>query len=498
MGFDGLFLGRIDYNDKIKRKEEKTMEFLWPSSDDLGEDLDIFTGVLPNTYGPPRNFCFDDLCADEPIVDDKKSVDYNEDKRGNEYMKAIEEQAKYYRTNDLIHTMGEDFQYQNALPWFTNLDLLMKYVNEKNSDLNVFYSTPTCYLKALNDANLTWSTKTDDFFPYSSDPHAFWTGYFTSRPAFKGFERWTSNHLQNTKNLEVMANLVSEEHNQALSKLKEALAISQHHDAITRTEKQNVCSDYVLHLDRAVDTANQLIVKSLDKIYNSSNYNSQLIENEVEFCKKLNVSECKLTEEENKFVIHLYNPLAHSINHLIRLPIKHLRNENEILLLNSKSQQVTFDLVDIADHIKSLPERNSSARKEIVFLAQLNATSLATYTIDLTNATNAELETKINQLNKSLSENGVLEGLGFKLHLDTSTGATRKVVLENGEEIKFEYEYKYYLGMNGDNSKFEKRASGAYIFRPNGTAQTFDKQNNRVKIVSKPNLDEAQILLLTQ
>lgn len=64
------------------------------------------------------------------------------------------------------------------------------------SDINLFYSTPSCYLKALHDANTTWPTKSDDFFPYASDPHAFWTGYFSSRPTLKRFERVGNHFLQ--------------------------------------------------------------------------------------------------------------------------------------------------------------------------------------------------------------------------------------------------------------------------------------------------------------
>jgi len=175
MGFDGLFFGRLDYDDKTKRKKEKTMEMLWRGSDDLGKDSDLFTGALPNGYNPPEGFCFDDTCGDDPIVEDETSPDYNVPRRVEEYVKAIRDQAQHYRTNDLIHTMGSDFQYQNALPWYLNLDRLIKHVNEKHPEVNVFYSTPTCYLKALNDnKTITWNTKTkSDFFPYSSDPHAF-------------------------------------------------------------------------------------------------------------------------------------------------------------------------------------------------------------------------------------------------------------------------------------------------------------------------------------
>lgn len=418
------------------------------------------------------------------------------DKRVDDYIKAIQEQAKYYKTKDLIHTMGSDFQYQNALPWYKNLDLLMKYVNEKNSSINVIYSTPTCYLKALHDANITWNTKTDDFFPYSSDPHAFWAGYFTSRPAFKGFERFASGHLQSTKHLQVMAGLHNAEHDELRDRLREALGVSQHHDAITGTEKQNVYSDYVLTLSKGVEAANQLIAKSLNKIYNSSNYSPLLVENDVEFCKKLNVSECKVTEEENKFVLHLYNPVAHNVEHLIRLPVKQLKNENDILLLNSQSQRIPFDVVDIAEHVKSLPERNSAAQKELVFLARLNATSLSTFTFDLTNASAAagEPQPQENDADRAQAPS-VLEGLGFKLHLDPSTGATQKIVLDDGQEIKFEHQFRYYEGMNGDNKKFENRASGAYIFRPNGTVRQFgfDPDAGRATIVSKQNLAEVHV-----
>lgn len=34
-----------------------------------------------NIYNPPPGFCFDILCADEPIIDDKDSPDYNVNSR---------------------------------------------------------------------------------------------------------------------------------------------------------------------------------------------------------------------------------------------------------------------------------------------------------------------------------------------------------------------------------------------------------------------------------
>jgi lysosomal alpha-mannosidase len=79
MGFEYLFLGRIDYQDKALRMSNGEMEMMWDASDSLGTE--IFTGVLYNTYGPPPGFCFDVLCGDETIVDDPDSPMFNIDRR---------------------------------------------------------------------------------------------------------------------------------------------------------------------------------------------------------------------------------------------------------------------------------------------------------------------------------------------------------------------------------------------------------------------------------
>lgn len=37
MGFDGLFIGRLDYQDKFKRLSSKTPEMIWKASANMGE-----------------------------------------------------------------------------------------------------------------------------------------------------------------------------------------------------------------------------------------------------------------------------------------------------------------------------------------------------------------------------------------------------------------------------------------------------------------------------
>jgi lysosomal alpha-mannosidase len=85
--------------------------------------------------------------------------------------------------------------------------------------VNVFYSTPSCYLYALNKANRTWTSKTDDFFPYASIPHVFLTGYFTSRAAIKIYERYSNNVLQIARQLNAFANINMRNNLFSLSKI---------------------------------------------------------------------------------------------------------------------------------------------------------------------------------------------------------------------------------------------------------------------------------------
>lgn len=59
----------------------------------------------------------------------------------------------------------------------------------------------------MNKADRAWTSKTDDFFPYGSHPHGFWTGYFTSRAALKRYERHSNNILQVTRQLNALTDI---------------------------------------------------------------------------------------------------------------------------------------------------------------------------------------------------------------------------------------------------------------------------------------------------
>lgn len=96
-----------------------------------------------------------------------------------------------------MHTLGEDFQYTNAHMFYKNIDKLVKYINNRPEfGATILYSTPADYIAAIQKEKATYPVKTDDFFPYADGEHAFWTGYFTSRVALKGFVKDMSRYTQ--------------------------------------------------------------------------------------------------------------------------------------------------------------------------------------------------------------------------------------------------------------------------------------------------------------
>ena len=237
LGFDGLFFARLDWRDKERRMADMAMEMVWETSEDTGDDADLFTGVLYDHYGPPPGFCWDLICNDIPFVD-SGYITNNVDNRTQEFLRYVRKQSEHYATNNIMLTMGMDFNYQAAHSWFINMDKLITYVSAADPSINIFYSTPACYLKSLHDAGIYWPTKQNDFFPYASDPHAYWSGYFSSRPTSKYMIRQTERLFKTFSQLMLLSDASQEN----LNILEETVGVVQHHDAVTGTEKQHVVS----------------------------------------------------------------------------------------------------------------------------------------------------------------------------------------------------------------------------------------------------------------
>ena len=156
MGFDAWFFARLDYQDKAKRLDDQSMEFLWrPFFNHFGTKNQIFTHALYNHYSAPSGFNFDTYSTDDPIVDDPTLSTYNVVTKAAQFRDFIVHQAAHYKnTGHLLVVMGEDFQYSNAASNFESMDKLIKGFNSIYGDIQLVYSTPSEYLNAIRSLNV--------------------------------------------------------------------------------------------------------------------------------------------------------------------------------------------------------------------------------------------------------------------------------------------------------------------------------------------------------
>ena len=176
MGFNAWFFARLDHEDKDLRIKEKRMEHLQINK----RAQNIFTHVMKSHYRSPPTFEFDNP-QDNPPIDDS-----NIKKRSDDFVSYLNDFRKAYNQDFVMHPIGCDFTYQDAPQNFNNWDKLIKYINANEAyNTTLLYSRPSDYLQKVHALNLTYTTKEDDFLPYSDGPDAFWAGFYTSRPLEK-------------------------------------------------------------------------------------------------------------------------------------------------------------------------------------------------------------------------------------------------------------------------------------------------------------------------
>ncbi|OVA09673.1 Glycoside hydrolase family 38 [Macleaya cordata] len=490
LGFDSLFFARIDYQDRAKRKDEKTLEVVWRGSKSLGSSSQIFTGVFPKHYDPPEGFSFELNDVSPPVQDDISLFDYNVLERVNDFVAAAVAQANVTRTNHIMWTMGTDFRYQYANAWFRQMDKLIHYVN-KDGRINALYSTPSIYTDAKHAANESWPVKSDDFFPYADYPNAYWTGYFTSRPAFKGYVRMMSSYYLAARQLEFFKGRSNSGPN--TDALADALAIAQHHDAVTGTEKQHVADDYAKRLSMGYVEAEELVSSSL----------ACLAESTADAgcrnpCPLLNISYCPPSEVDlshgKSLVVVVYNPLGWKREDIIQIPVV----SESVGVQDSSGKYIESQLIPLTNtslairnyHVKAYLGKSPSKTPKYLLAFSGSAPALGFSTYVVSSETRPGASSTLSTVHTSL-RNGTMEiGKGnLKLIYDVDKGKLAHYVNSRSQlKTSIEQSYGFYSANNGSDE--DPQASGAYIFRPNGTFDIKPTGQVPLTVLQGPILDE--------
>ena len=205
---------------------------------------------------------------------------------------------------------------------------LESYVNSnyKVYNMKMQYSTPKIYMEELHQKNASFPLKTDDFEPYAIGPAQFLVGFYSSRPDYKGFIRLASSQLRAANSVLNSAQLFAGSAGidvtnevQELGIQEAILGVSQHHDAITSSQRRHVHRDYIKQLAVGQEAVVSSLGRSVSALLKTAD------KSELTHCNWLNESVCETSvsafSQGQNLAVVLVNPTGHDQTSAIKIPI---------------------------------------------------------------------------------------------------------------------------------------------------------------------------------
>ena len=311
-GFNGVHVARDDWQEQNQRTADRTIEMVWAPSTSLGMAGATYMGVLYNGYCTIGGIDMSEGSNDAPIMDDMALEDSNIGAVVDGVVSNALNDIKQYPqgepggdgTADVMILLGCDFEWENAGTWYTNTDKLVHWLNQ-DGRVNAFYSTPSIYTAAKLETGKSYTAKIqDDFMPYADYKHNYWSGYFTSRPALKGYTRDTSSLFHAFRQMQSFGAPPADMGvSNPLYRLERALGVNQHHDAVSGTSKQHVAYDYARRQAWGREDADKLAAAALAKLTGFS-------ASEFASCDLANVTICPALEAGQAAAVLVWNQQA--------------------------------------------------------------------------------------------------------------------------------------------------------------------------------------------
>ena len=364
LGFNSFFFWRTDYQQANFMKATKTLETVWSSSPSLGDEVLMFTSIMPDGYcegcgggfdvcpspfccfscmddnGPPwwaqlfnvqrrssqkksslndmrKMFRMKPQSAGEDGSNSRRNI-HDVGSFADEYIKTLLQYGAMYRTNKVLIPWGCDFQHIDAHTSFALMDSIFAHVAQNYPYLTFQYSTPDAYQGRVLDSGFKWPMNFDDYFLDSDNEHAYWSGYLTSHAEYKHFERNLMNRRSSTDIL--LSSQPSDPETfssrwNSVDSLRQALGVAQHHDSITGTARASVWNQYRSILTAGMRDANSVLSLLLEDVTG------------LEFprtCDLNNVSVCTYTNPlspNGTVTVVAYNSLQQDRHDILAIPI---------------------------------------------------------------------------------------------------------------------------------------------------------------------------------
>ena len=353
-----------------------------------------------------------------------------------------------------------------------------------------------------SSSSVEWTVKRDDFFPYSDCPDCFWTGYFTSRPSLKRFERVASSFLLAARQIEstFYQSLTETEpfmrlertprseslYDNPMYQLEDAVSVLQHHDGVSGTSKQHVAYDYAKSVQAGMNALVPSTIRKLKSLLlGDENDASKKYLEDLTYCQLLNETKCGISVDAtvasndreggniSDLYVVVYNSLASNRSTTIDLPVgstgKYLVEDldegsaetidAQPLPLRSskhKSDEVSFVLSFMAG---SLPAAGAK-----VFRIRKRDHSITTMLRD--KRLGPSSDQPAHKLNELEDDTLKISNGHFSVLVDTKTGDIRQIGTQEVEQLS---SWGYYTSFDGRKDAIhgdDNHNSGAYLFRP--------------------------------
>ena len=487
MGFDAFFFWRTDYELRNYNLQTKKMETMWSSSPSLGDEVLMFTSILYNSYcyGCNDNMCPSPFCCMnceqdhlpnwahyferieastkpktsrhmiEKMFNVNASSGLSIPELASAYVQTILSYAGGFRTNNVLMPWGCDFQHIDASISFALMDEVMTEVNGNWNKYHVEmkYSTPERYTKAVQQLGYSWPINEYDYFLDSDDGHAYWSGYFSSRAEYKHFERWLMNErVASEIALSAAYRADFSLQRQRMDVFRQALGVAQHHDSITGTEREHVRNRYQFLLTEGLMNASATV----NDVFTSATGATA-----AQPCHLSNLSSCDLTNPlaaGKPVSVFIYNGLAWARNEIITIPVP-TKTLGAILNLGNTTSAIVSQVSDTWDLTLSRDPTSPPHAVhpyELIFSVSLPPLSLIEVILTPTPSSSAAVYVKGTQGASTISSDK------YSVAFTASTGRIANVTNKaTGLSSPVEQNVMFYCPMGPEGGQ----ASGAYIFR---------------------------------
>ncbi|XP_041371346.1 alpha-mannosidase 2-like [Gigantopelta aegis] len=527
-GLKNVVIQRVNYAVKRHLASSKDLEFYWRQAWDAQGSTDILCHMMPflsynipSSCGPDPFICckFDfsrKKCtwgqSKVPIV---KISDENIASLSWQLWEQFQKKAQIYRSNVLLVPHGDDFRYSGGDEWddqLGNLEKLMTYMNQsKDMHVVVKFGTVSDYFKALEKDKQYISNDfpsfSGDFFPYNDRDDQFWTGYFTSRPLFKHIARILQSRLRLAEivySLSLVRALRSNSYLFSLLKTKyehlvsgrQALALFEHHDAITGTSRRAVVENYASIIHSALKDINALLATLITSLIvtpaSSFSEDSLMVLTEESSLADAPPRNIRINLQF-KTVLVLTNSLTVHRNDVVSVIVS---NPNVEVVESDSGKTVLYQV----NPVYSRKHDWETGQYEILFEVNIAPLSLKTY--HLVPITKQPWYV----LSKVLMVNKVVTDLSNLFNISTAEPDRTEIAISNQyllasfstctgllhhiqrkvDESSFNVKIKFVTYGTGSWKNPYRDKSGAYVFLPDGPAKDTSLMYPSVFVVSGP------------